>query len=393
MTSTLEREPTLDGEPPILAEAIPRRRSWPIRWAMGVASAVHWCFGAVSLVLGLAVLATFPVLQFLSLGYLLEAAGRISRTGRLREGFVGVRKAAHVGGLVLGTWLLLLPLRFLSDLWHSASLVDPLSDTTRGLRVALVIATILLVGQILWAWYRGGRLRHFFWPAPVRLVQRLFRGGKYVEARDAVWEFVTGLRLPYYFWLGVRGFAGAALWLVVPALLLIGGTTLPPGPALLSGWLGALSMAWVVLHLPFLQVRFAEQNRFGCFFELREIRERFRRAPLAFWFAVLITLLFALPLYLLKIELTPREVAGLTSVVFVAFILPARLLTGWALARANRRATRRWWITRWTARLGMLPVVGLYVLIVFISRYTSWHGVWSSFEQHAFLVPVPFLGL
>ena len=132
MTSMLEQEPL------IVAEAIPPRPPWLVRAALAVASAIHWCFGAISLILGLAVLATFPVLQFLSLGYLLEAAGRISRTGRLREGFVGVRKAAHVGGLVLGTWLLLLPLRFLSDLWHSAYLVDPAGSTTRTLRVVLI---------------------------------------------------------------------------------------------------------------------------------------------------------------------------------------------------------------------------------------------------------------
>ena len=40
-----------------------------------------------------------------------------------------------------------------------------------------------------------------------------------------------------------------------------------------------------------------------------------------------------------------------------------------------------------------LPIAGLYVFIVFFTRYTSWYGVWSLFEQHAFLVPVPFLGL
>ena len=34
-----------------------------------------------------------------------------------------------------------------------------------------------------------------------------------------------------------------------------------------------------------------------------------------------------------------------------------------------------------------------YVFIVYFTQYTSWHGVWSLYEQHSFLVPVPFLGM
>jgi hypothetical protein len=41
----------------------------------------------------------------------------------------------------------------------------------------------------------------------------------------------------------------------------------------------------------------------------------------------------------------------------------------------------------------MLPVVGFYLLIVFFSQFTAWRGVWSLYEQHAFLLPVPFLGM
>jgi hypothetical protein len=31
-----------------------------------------------------------------------------------------------------------------------------------------------------------------------------------------------------------------------------------------------------------------------------------------------------------------------------------------------------------------------YVLVVFFAQYTSWGGVSSLYEQHAFLLPVPF---
>ena len=69
----------------ILVEEAPRRRTPPLpsttgprvgpirRMYRGTASMLEWLFGAASLVVGLAVLAALPLLQFISLGYLLEA--------------------------------------------------------------------------------------------------------------------------------------------------------------------------------------------------------------------------------------------------------------------------------------------------------------------------------
>jgi hypothetical protein len=106
---------------------------------------------------------------------------------------------------------------------------------------------------------------------------------------------------------------------------------------------------------------------------------------------LVVTLLSALPLYFLMIESTPREVAFLPGIVFVASILPAKFLTGWAVGRGRRRAQPRHGIWCWSARLAAIPLAGYYVVIVSFTRYTSWYGVWSLFEQHAFLIPVPFL--
>ena len=81
--------------------------------------AVVWevVFGTISLMVILAVLATIPVLNLLSLGYLLESSGRVARTGKLRKGFIGISKAYRVGAFIAGTWICLLPLRFLSGVW------------------------------------------------------------------------------------------------------------------------------------------------------------------------------------------------------------------------------------------------------------------------------------
>jgi hypothetical protein len=354
-----------------------------------IASSCNRLFGVGVLILVLSVLAATPLLQFLSLGYLLEASGRISRSGRLRDGFIGVRRAARAGSIVLGTWLVLLPVRLVGSLTHSARIIDEDGDVARRWNVALLILTVLTTIHVVAAVSRGGRLRYFFWPFnPIWLARRLWRGGYFREARDAVWDFVVALRLPYYFWLGVRGFAGAMAWLVVPVTLLAAGSKAP-----IFDLPGALLLLLVLLYVPFLQAHFAAENRFRACFELRTVRSQFRRAPWAFAFAFFITLLFAVPLYLLKIEIVPREAAWLPSMVFIVFMFPARLLMGWALGRARHRETPRNWFFRWTGRLSMVPVAAFYVLIVFFTQYISWHGVWSLYEQHAFLLPVPFFSM
>ena len=133
-------------------------------------------------------------------------------------------------------------------------------------------------------------------------------------------------------------------------------------------------------------------GRFSALFATRVVRERFRRAPWAFALSFLLTVAAAIPLHLLKIEVVPREATWLPSLLFVGFLFPARLACGWAYARGGLRETRRHWFWRGVGRLGMVPVAGLYVLIVFLSQYVSWGGVWDLYEQHAFLLPVPFLG-
>jgi hypothetical protein len=153
-----------------------------------------------------------------------------------------------------------------------------------------------------------------------------------------------------------------------------------------------MMMACVLLYLPFLQAHFAAEDRFRAFFEWRRVRAMFRQAPLAFWCALLITLLFALPLYLFKIEIIPREALWLPGLIFVSFIYPARLLTGWSVGLARRREAPRHWVFRWMARLAAIPVVLFFTFILFMTQYISWYGPESLFEQHAFLTPVPFLG-
>jgi len=375
----------------------PDHSPWPLRWLRGawhaLAGAAEWLFGLAALIVGLSVLATIPLVQFASLGYLLEASARIARSGRLRDGLIGVRTAARLAGVVLGAILVLLPVWVVSQLWYSSQLISGDSQVTRQWRGALLVLAVLAAVQCGWACFRGGRLRHFLWPAPLQLLRRLRRGGLYAEARDRLWEFVAGLHVTKFLWLGLRGFVGALFWLWLPVTLMVLAARVPPGLGVPAGLLGAALLALVIIHLPFLQTRLAAENRFGAMFEVRAVRALFARAPLAFAVAVTTTLAFAVPLYALKAELVPREAAWLPSLAFVLFALPSRFLTGWAMARASRRADPRHGLIRWPARLALLPIVASYVLIVYFTQYVSWYGGWSLYEQHAFLVPVPFLGM
>ena len=353
----------------------------------GVKSALGWCFGVVSLFVGLAVTAAIPIGQFLALGYLLEASGRVAKTGRLRDGFIGVLTAARYGGIAVAVLLMWLPLYFLSIQAEAARIIDPNGRIARQWEGWLSAVAVLFALHAVAAILRGGRIRNFLLPFNVPwLIVRAFRGGLYTEARDRFWAALVNLRLPYFFWLGLRGFFGAFLWLAFPLLLLGQGHRAPA-----VGVIGGCLLAVVVLYVPFLQVRFALTNRLRSFREFRPLRNAFRRAPLAFAFALWCHLLFAIPLYILKIEVIPRDLVFLEGLLFLLFMFPARLLGGWAYARGKKRDEPRFWLVRWFGRLAVIPVVIAYVLVVFVSQHIGWQGVASLYEQHAFLLPVPFV--
>lgn len=379
---------------PVVAELVePPPRLRPLAWSRAtvrtLVRAADWIFGLATVILGLATLAALPIVQFLSLGYLLESGGRIARTGRFRDGFIGMRQASRLGGIVLGGWLVSCPVWIVASYWRSARLIDPGGPATRLWALAFFVLLAATLAHIVSALLRGGRLRHFVWPLfrPLRAWRRFRAGGAYGAARDGVYDFVVSLRLPFYFWLGVRGFAGAMLWLALPVTIL---ALSRQAPAAIM--LGGPLLAVVLLYLPLLQVHFARENRFGALFEVGVVRRIFARAPVAYWLAVTATLLLALPLYLLKIEMIPREAAWLPGLFFVAFNLPARWLAGWAYARGQRREKPRFFLWRWCWRVGLVPPVALYILVLFFTQYTAWYGVWSLYEQHAFMVPAPFLG-
>ena len=351
-------------------------------------------FGLAGMIVGLSVIATIPIIQILSLGYLLNVSARVAGSGRLRDAFTDLKSWSRIGGGIFATWVLLLPIRAIAGARDAALLLGNRSEATRMSIFLLVAATLMLI-HLSWAWYRGARFRDFLWPAPLRLFRTLRSDGPlgiFTSARDRFFSWIESLQLRKYFVTGIHGFVVAFVWLFVPATLMFGSTKLPEDVGALVSLVAGIALATVLLCLPFLQVNCARDGSISSGFDRGRVKEQFRRAPIAYWFALLITLALALPLYLLKAELIPREAAWLPSIVFVISILPARIFAGWAVSRAEKRADDRHFVSKWAARLFAIPVVLAYSLVVYLSQYISWYGGFSLYEQHAFMLPVPFLG-
>lgn len=418
----------------------PTSQSWVFRWLGAGKLFVFRVFGIASIILLLAVAANIPIVQFLSFGYLLEVSGRLARKQKLRDAMIGLQKASVLGGIVLGTWLMLLPIRLISGFWYEAYLVDPASNQTMFLRIVQFVSIALIIGHICAAWFCGGKLRYFFWPIvapfsfaiwvarrvagsslfrkvlsisvgwaspglvddicnaqpigdwflPAIAWRRLKEGNIYTNSRDRVWDFATSLNLQYYFWLGFKGFVGSFLWLAIPTGLLVVSSYSEGGVSVITGLLGVGLAIPIFMALAFLQAHFATDGRLAGFLEVRHVFKKYSKAPWAHLLALLLTLILALPLFFLKIEQIPSELLWTLSVVFVVFSWPARLVVGLAVRRAAKRETAsRWWV-RYPVLMLAVPIALTFCLILIATRYVSWYGAWSLFENHVFLLPAPF---
>jgi hypothetical protein len=358
-----------------------------------------WCirgsFCIVSLIVLLAALTAIPIVQLIAFGYLLSVAGGLTSGVAFRDCLPHLRQAGQIGMAAMAVIVAALPTQLLAH-WESvASLIDPGSGLAATMRILAISCSALATVYLLWAWVRGGRLRDYLWPQPKRFLREGWRWSTWKAAPDRLWEFTSSLQLPSYFWLGLRGAIGTLAWLI-PAMIII--AAFRNGETGLAGLVGFASLVVLgigLLYLPMLQAHFAAENRLRALFEVRTIRKNFRCAPWAWFAAMMVALVVTpIPLYLLKIEATPREVMWLPCLVFIAFILPARIATGLALRRARRREEPigRWaTFSRWTVRLLMPLVVAVYLLFVYVSQYTSWDGLQTWVQQHAILIPVPFL--
>jgi len=378
----------LEGRLPLF----PHLLRHPLR---AIAWIVRAAFGIASLVLMLALLAAVPVVNFATLGYLLEAEGRVARSGRLRSAFPLLGVAPRIGSIALGLWLWLIPLRLLGSAVADAQLIDPRAPATVVLTALKYAAWLGITAHLLLALARGGSVGCFLRPLKnVRWLYGQLRCGTYFDtASREIRNFVAGLRLPHHFWLGLRGFAGALAWLILPTALYAAARH-SDGPEVIVTVLGGVLLVFAFAWVPFLQAHFAATNRFSAFGELRTIRRLFGHAPVAWLFAAIVVYVLALPLYLFKIALPPSDAMWFVTLIFVVSIYPARVATGWAYHRAVRRQAagqRSWWITRTFVRLLMLALLASYVFLLFFTQFIGEEGKRELFQQHAFLLPWPML--
>ena len=359
--------------------------------------AAYWlfelAFGIVSLFALLAFLAAIPVVNVLALGYLLDAEGRVARTGKLRYAMPLLPLAPKLGGIALGMWCWWWVVRLVSDAASDAALIAPGSGVAIGWRIFLTALTVGVSIHLVLAIARGGRLRLFFWPTPLNglwLWKQLRRGDYADMAGTAVRDFIATLRLRHHFWLGLRGFVGAFAWLFIPTVLFAAlNDTSQPGQVILTligGFLLVLTLSWV----PFLQARFAAENRLSAMLELGTIRELFRRTPIVWFLAVVVLYALALPLYLFKLFEVPQDMRWMVTPIFIVSIYPAKILIGWAYSRAVKKERRGWFTVRCVCNLLLLPLLSFYVFMLFFTPAVGAAGRAILFQHHAVLLPWPF---
>ena len=352
---------------------------------------IRAAFGIISLILLLAVVAAIPIVNFLAMGYLLEVEARVARTGRLRDALLLLDVAPRIGSIVFGIWLWLLPLRLLATARVDAYWIDPGGDADQFMALLTPIATAIVSTHLCLALARGGSFACFFRPIRnIRWLIERFRNADYMaHATAGVQDFMQRLRLQHHFLLGFQGFLGAFAWLLLPSALFASAVPGGGGRNVIS-FVGALGLILCFLWVPFLQARFAVTGHWRSMFDLSTVRELFRYAPLAWLIAIAVTYVLTLPLYLAKVYLLPQDLMWLITIIFIVTIFPARVVTGWAMHRAIKRKERPGSQFAWLSRSIMLPLIGLYVFLLFFTPLISEHGKGVLFEHHALLLPVPF---
>ncbi len=381
---TLEEELVADRLPPF---PLPWRN--PIRCLAWLARTL---FGLASLTLLLAISAAVPIINFWTLGYLLDVTGRIGRQRHLRAAFPLLGLAPLFGAIVLGTWLCVLPLRLLAGAAADAALIDPGGPVARRWHFALMIASWAMIVHLVLALARGGSLSCFVRPIKNgRWLWARWRDRDYWErASTAIDQFVAGLNVRKYFSIGWRGFVGSFAWLFIPTAMY---ATLQnpdkPGQVIIT-ILGGVMLLLTLLWVPLLQAHFAAQNRLSAFKELKTVRELFRRAPFAWTFAIVLTYLLALPLYVVKAFSPPQDAMWFITIIFGVSIYPAQVAIGWAYQRSQRRPDRAWWVWRSLCKPVLIGLVAVYVFLLFFTPVIAEHGRRVLFEHHALLLPSAF---
>ena len=333
-------------------------------------------------------------MNFIALGYLLDVEGRVARTGKIRLAFPLLDIAPRLGMIVIGVALWLIPLFLLAGAAADAHLIDPVGSSDRNLHLINRLAAIAIAVHLCLALARGGTFWCFVRPLKNAIwLYRQIRAGGYLDrAAGHVSGFFASLKLGKNFSLGLRGFLGALIWLIIPSTMFAAASSPEGGQggAVAVTLLGGLSLVIVLGWLPLLQAHFAAENRFRAMFELKTVRRKFKRSPLLWMLSLVIVYLLSLPLYLFKVAALPRDAIWGITLIFVATIYPTKILLGWVYHRASAKTKNAWFGWRWLSRTLILPLLAVYVFILFFTQFIGVHGNRVLMEHHLFLLPVPF---
>lgn len=355
---------------------------------------IRMAFGIVCLVFFLALIAVVPLVNFIALGYLLDVEGRVARTGKIRLAFPLLDIAPRMGSIVIGVALWLIPLFFMAGAAADARLIEPGGNTDQTLHFLTVLVSIAISVHLCLALSRGGTFSCFFRPIKnaIWLFKQIRSGGYFERAALNVSSFIASLKLGTHFSLGLRGFLAAFIWLVIPSVMLAATSSLDTGKgfSVLITLIGGASLVLVLGWLPLLQAHFAAENRFSAMFELSAIRRKFKRTPISWILSLVVVYVLSLPLYLFKVAALPRDTVWGITLIFVATIYPTKILLGWVYYRASSQTKNAWFGWRWLSRTLIIPLLGVYVFIMFFTQFIGVHGAGVLLEHHLFLLPVPF---
>jgi hypothetical protein len=365
-----------------------------IGWLMQAALGVTFLVGLLALA------ASLPLVNIFALGYLMEAQGRVARTGKFRAAFYLLPAARRLGGIVFAVWLSLLPIRFLSAAAQDSWLLAPSGAAAWLWTSLLIVVSSLVAVHLLLAIGCGGSLSRFVRPLSNvrRLRAHLRQGGYWRNAHHAIWEFIAAFRLPHLFRLGLLGYASAYLWLLVPAFFFTMLDDITSRWQVLGFLVGCITLTITFLWLPLLLAHVAAEGRWGTMFEFATVRKLAGKTP--FRWAIATAILFAcsvVPLLygaLFKNQIPPHDAKWDLMLVFLLTVVPARVLMGWVYHRATQQARTitswPWRIWQWTNGVALCGGVGFYVFFLNLAATGGELGERSIWQFHALLLPFPF---
>ncbi len=371
---------------------LPHPLRQPLRAIVWLISAF---FGLVCLLVLMTIAAAIPGLNVYAMGYLLEAQGRVARTGKPWHSLPLLPAARRIGVILLAAWLWLLPVQYLGSAASDSWLVNPGGATAWLWLTLLIVAVVIVSTHLILALARGGGWWCFFRPVKnVRWLLASWKAGDYFERADtAVRQFITALRVPHHLKLGIIGFVATYAWLLLPTLMYtsLRDATMWWQRALML--IGGVTLTLVFMWLPFLQAHYAARGHWSAMFDLQAVRKRFRHAPFSHLLAVVILFgpAMLLPLYqaLFKAELPPLNIWLDIMLLTLVLTFPGRILAGWAYHRGGRER-KTWLIWHWTNRLLLAGGVGLYVAFLMFAASSGELGQRVIWQHHALLLPLPF---